>query len=81
MTIKLSENTKEIIRKALDVESFKELQDRPYQDFSVDADVDREKAKIYAERNRGSVRLNTGRYFTLNEYADHLRKLRSVRLP
>jgi len=81
MTIKISEQTKETIRKALGARSLSDLQERPYQDLTADADVDRKKAAMYAHRNRGSVRLNAGHYFTVQEYDDFVRQAKAVRLP
>lgn len=43
--------------------------------------MDREKAALYADRNRGSVRLNAGHYFTVKEYAEHIRNMQAARLP
>ena len=81
MAIQISEKTKQTICQTLDAASLDELQERPYQSLSVDADVNRDHAAIYAHRNRGSVRLNAGRYFTMKEYEDFVRQAKSVRLP
>ena len=81
MSIQISEKTKETICQALGASSLAELQERPYQELSCEADVDREKAALYADRNRGSVRLNAGRYFTMKEHADYIRNMQAVRLP
>lgn len=81
MSAQLSEKTIETICKTLGATSLSELQERPYQALSAEADVDRDKAALYADRNRGSVRLNAGHYFTVKEYAEHIRNMQAVRLP
>ncbi|WP_281054916.1 hypothetical protein [Thiocystis violascens] len=43
--------------------------------------MSRTKAALYADRNRGSVRLNAGRFYTAREYTDRVRKMKAIKLP
>lgn len=81
MPISISEKTRKIICRELDESALINLIDADYQDITPEADVDRAKASIYADRNRGSVRLNAGRYYTAQEYADRVKKVSAMHLP
>jgi len=81
MPITLAEETRKTLCKELGVSALVELMEFDFQDISPEADVDRDKAAFYADRNRGSVRLNSGRFYTAKEYAAHIRKAKSVELP
>ncbi len=81
MPIHIAEATRKALCHALGVSRLIEVMEHDFQDISPDADVDRNKAALYADRNRGSVRLNSGRYYTAGEYAAHVRKVKSLELP
>lgn len=81
MAINLAEDTRKTLCEEFGVTRLVELMEREYKDLSPEADVDREKAALYAKRNRGSVRLNTGRYYTATEFAEHIRKVKALNLP
>lgn len=81
MTISISEETRKIVCQELGESTLINLVDADYQDITPEADVDRDKASIYADRNRGSVRLNAGRYYTAREAAERERKVRAMNLP
>lgn len=72
----LSEQTKNILRKALDVEDLREVIDRPFSELPND--VGYEELAAYTSRGRGSVRLATGRFFYpkgSKEWAETVRKM------
>lgn len=77
----LAKETRKTLCDEFGVAGLAELMERDYRDISPEADVDREKATLYAERNRGSVRLNAGRFFTATEYVEHIRKVKALHLP
>jgi hypothetical protein len=81
MPIQITEKTRETLCKTLGVGSLSELMNRDFKDISADADVSRTKAALYADRNRGSVRLNAGRFYTTREYTDRVRKMKAIKLP
>ncbi|NVZ08401.1 hypothetical protein HW932_03910 [Allochromatium humboldtianum] len=81
MPITLAPKTRETLCKELGVSNLPDLMDRDFQDISPDTDVDRAKVALYADRNRGSVRLNSGRFYTAKEFADRVRKIKSLVLP
>lgn len=81
MAMTLAEETRKTLCDEFGVNRLVELMERDFEDMSPEADVDREKAALYAERNRGSVRLNAGRFYTATEYAEHIRKVKALNLP
>ena len=70
-----------IVTKALGVKEVSDIINRDFKDITPEHDVDREKEGKYRSRVRGSIRLSSGRYYTANEYADRINKIRSIRLP
>ncbi len=81
MPIHIAEATRKALCNVLGVSRLIEVMEHDFQDISPNADVDRDKAALYADRNRDSVRLTAGRYYTAREYAAHVRKIRSLELP
>jgi hypothetical protein len=81
MPIHIAEATGEALYQELGVSRLIEVMKHDFQDISPDADVDRDKSALYADRNRVSVRLSSGRYYTAQEYAAHVRKVKSLELP
>ncbi|MFZ4524293.1 MAG: hypothetical protein ACOYOE_01765 [Chlorobium sp.] len=81
MTIRVSETTRNIVCESLDIDRLSEVIDMSYGGFSTTADVDREKTKLYSDSNRGSVRLNTGRYYTAKEYEERINRIKNMKLP
>lgn len=79
--IRISNKTKKALLKALNLEHLVEIMDRDYTDIDEEHDVDREKAMCYASRNRGSVRINTGRFYTAKEYSTRIAQARRLKLP
>ena len=81
MPIRISDQTRKILLNALNMERLVEVMDRNYTDIDEAHDIDREKAVRYASRNRGSVRINTGRFYTVKEHLDRVARARRLKLP
>jgi len=81
MPISVSEKTINTLLQRLGLKCPVDVMDLDFQDIDEEHDVDREKASLYASRNRGSVRINTGRYYTAKEYRDRVRHVKNLRLP
>lgn len=81
MPITISQKTKKVLLEALKMDRLVEIMDRDYADLNEDHDVDREKAVCYASRNRGSIRINTGRFYTIKEYAHRVERAKRLKLP
>jgi len=81
MAIQVSDKVREIVCRTLGVESFAQIQEQDFEAFDADHDVDRSKASRYAHRNRGSVRLNAGKFYTAQEHAERIRRAKQQDLP
>jgi len=81
MGITISPETEEILCRALGCKRLLDVMDRDYADFSETQDVDREKIMRHAKRNRGSIRISKGRFYTLKEYAERIHRVKKLRLP
>lgn len=81
MTTALSESAAAIVCGILGVTNTNQLLDRDYRDISPETDVDRDKTRKYADRNRGSVRLNAGKFYTASEFADRVEAVSRTPLP
>lgn len=82
MTTLMSEATRSTLLAVLGASSFGELLGREYQSLSRENDINREThLRLYADRNRGSVRINSGRFYTVSEFEDRVVKLKALRLP
>ena len=77
----LSAGARSIVLKALGIKSFSEVADKKHVGLDAGNDIDVEKAKIYASSARGSVRLGTLMFYTLNEFIDRIRKIKALKLP
>lgn len=78
----VSEATKERLFARLGVSSFAEVLDRDYSELSRDHDVDREThTKLYANQSRGSVRLASGRFYTIKEHEERVARVKNQKLP
>ncbi|MGB5831289.1 MAG: hypothetical protein WBG92_04780 [Thiohalocapsa sp.] len=81
MAIQVSDKTRQIVCRELKVESFADLVDRDFQAFDAKHDVDRNKVARYSDRNRGSVRLNAGKFYTAEEHDRRVRRVKRLKLP
>lgn len=78
----MSEATMTKLFARLGASSCGELLGRNYQGLSRDHDVDRvAHMRLYADRNRGSVRINSGRFYTIAEYEDRVARVKERALP
>ncbi|MBS1259581.1 MAG: hypothetical protein MAG551_02654 [Candidatus Scalindua arabica] len=81
MSISLSNTTKKTIQNRLKLKRFNEILGREYQDITPKSDVNREKAKIFSGRFRGSVRLSKGLYYTAREFKEWADKVKRIKMP
>lgn len=81
MPIHISHQTKRILLNALNLGHLVEIIDKDYTDIDEKNDIDHKKAVRYAGRNRGSVRINTGRFYTMKEYSDRILRAKKLKLP
>lgn len=81
MAIRVSDSAKSIVCRALNVNDFKQIVDRDFQSLDSDHDVDRTKVGRYADRNRGSIRLNAGKFYTAHEFEERVRRVKKLKLP
>ncbi len=77
----LTENTVLLIQKTLHAQDKAELITRGYGTTSAKADFNREDTQKYANRNRGSVRILRGNFYTPKEYEDFVAKALALKLP
>ena len=81
MPISLSEATEKILKENLKLNKLSDILEREYLDITTQADVDRDKTKIYCNQNRGSVRLNRGLFYTAKEFEEWTNKVKQLPLP
>lgn len=81
MAISLSDTTKKTIQNRLKLKRFNEVIAKEYQDITPKSDINREKAKMFSGRFRGSVRLSRGLYYTAQEFKEWADKVRRIKLP
>ena len=81
MSYWLSTGTREVLEHVLGLSQLEDVLDRDYQEVSSSHDVNRDKIHVYGDRNRGSVRLNTGRFYTYGEYEDRISRVKAIPLP
>lgn len=79
--LKLNLHAEEIILDALKLQSLDQVLDRDYADLSINNDSDREQAKKYSNRFRGSVRLVRGKFYTEEEIRQRRNRIDSLKLP
>lgn len=78
----LSVATQDAALKALGISSFAEVLDRDFLDLTPEHDADRTLVlRLYADRNRGSVRINSGHFYTASEIKARIRRVQELRLP
>ena len=81
MTIRVSEKTRDIVCKSLNINCLAEIINRSYSGFSSTDDIDREKIALYSDCNRGSIRIITGRFYTAQEYDERVKRVTRMKLP
>ncbi len=81
MPITISQKTVNVLLKALNMDHLVEIMDRDYTDPGINQDVSREKASRYAKRNRSSIRINTGRFYIIEEHAHRIERAKRLKLP
>lgn len=81
MSISLSEKTRAVLLNVLGISQLSDVLDKDFHDLSATNDVCRSKVSIYGDRNRGSVRLNSGHYYTVSEFEERLRQVKLTPLP
>lgn len=77
----LSDKTKAVLIGVLGVSKLEDVLHKDFQDISAGCDVDKKQAELYSDRNRGSVRLNAGRYYTASEFQDRIQQAKFIPLP
>ncbi|MGB4062529.1 MAG: hypothetical protein WBK19_01760 [Azonexus sp.] len=82
MATMLSDVTKRAVFKALGISSFAEVLDKEFLDLTPEHDADRGLVLgLYADRNRGSVRINSGHFYTASEMKARISRVQELRLP
>ena len=81
MAIRISDYSKKAICRSLKVNHLSELLDQSFSQESIETPEDCEMTRLYADRNRGSVRITTGRFYSTAEYQDHIAKVKGLRIP
>lgn len=81
LPIRISNQTRKALLDALNLRRLVDVMDRDFMDIDEAHDVDRGKAVRYASRNRGSVRINTGRFYTAKEHSDRIARAKRLKLP
>lgn len=81
LTSYLSDKTKAVLMGVLGVSKLEDVLYKDFQDISVSCDVIRKQAELYSDRNRGSVRLNAGRYYTAGEFQERVQQAKFIPLP
>lgn len=81
MSFGLSAETRGVLVHVLGLSQLEDVLDKDYQEVSSNCDVKRDKVLVYGDRNRGSVRLNTGRFYTYGEYEDRISRVKAIPLP
>jgi hypothetical protein len=77
----LTQKSLKLIQDRLKAKDNTELVNRDYNKTSSNVDFNREDAKKYANRNRGSVRIFRGNFYTRSEYEEFVEKALSIELP
>jgi hypothetical protein len=81
MKTNLSNETVKIILDALGATKIEDVIQRDFADLDAEHDVDRERAKSYARRGRGSVRLSKGLFYTVKEFEERKKRVAALSLP
>ncbi len=77
----LTQKSLQLIQDRLKAKDKTELVNRDYDKTSSCVDFNREDAKKYANRNRGSVRIFRGNFYTRSEYEEFVEKALALELP
>lgn len=78
----LSDANQNVIFKALCISSFAEALDKNFLDITTENDADRDQILgLYADRNRGSVRINSGYFYTASEMKARISRVQELMLP
>ena len=78
----LSDATKTAVLRALSISSVAQVFERTFLDITPDHDADRKMVLgLYADRNRGSVRLNAGHFYTASEKLERINRVKQLQLP
>ena len=77
----LTEKSLQLIQERLKAKDKLELVNRDYDKTSSRVDFNREDAKKYANRNRGSVRIFRGKFYTQSEYEEFVERALGIELP
>ena len=81
METNLNSSSIETILNSLDAKNINEVIDRNFADINEQYDVDRDKVDLYFPLVRGSIRLNSGLYYTAKEYEERRKAIISEQLP
>lgn len=81
MSFWMSAETRGVLVHALGLSQLEDVLDRDYKEISSSNDVKRDKVPVYGDRNRGSVRLNMGRFYTYGEYENRVSRVKAISLP
>lgn len=82
MAALLSDATRSAVFRTLGISSFAEVLDKNFLDITPEHDADRCKVLgLYADRNRGSVRINSGHFYTATEQQDRIARVKELKLP
>lgn len=82
MAALISDTTKTTVCRVLGVSSLTEVIDRDFLDITDEYDASRQMILgLYSDRNRGSVRLNSGHFYTSSEYTDRVNRVKALHLP
>lgn len=77
----LTEKSLKVIEDRLKAKNKVDLVNRDYTKTATDVDFSREDAKKYANRNRGSVRIFRGNFYTQSEYEEFVKNALALELP
>lgn len=77
----LTDKSLQLIQDRLKAKDKTELVNREYVKTSSSTDFNREDAKKYANRNRGSVRIFRGNFYTQSEYDEFVTDALAIELP
>lgn len=77
-----SDAAQAVVFSVLGISALSEVLDRDFQDITPSQDISRDKVSgLYSDRNRGSVRLNSGRFYTASEFEARIDRVSALPLP
>jgi len=80
-SFELSGATQQALIRTLSISRIEDVLDMEFRVPSEDFDVSREKAAVYSNLNRGSVRLNSGKFYTFGEFRERVARVKAMPLP